>query len=118
MAPANWPANRPDRCYSSHADPFSFTNAGKPLDAHEWVTELFFYCLYRLGSYSLLVIVCSLIITGLFLLAYVRSTKTSRQFIFGFPLFTGAPATVPIGGVCVNNFPFDHQLVFYIQAGN
>ncbi len=82
-----------------HADPFSFTNSGKPWIAHEWLTELFLYWLYQLGSYSLLIFTFSLIITGAFLLAYLRSPKESRPYVTGFTLLLGAIATAPTWGV-------------------
>jgi hypothetical protein len=82
-----------------HADPFSFTKAGKPWIAHEWLTELFLYGLYRLGSYGLLIFVFSAIITGAFLLAYLRSPRESRPYVAGFATLLGAIATAPIWGV-------------------
>ncbi len=81
------------------ADPFSFTNTGKPWIAHEWLSEILMYGLYRLGSYGLLIFVFSLIITGAFLLAYLRSPRESRPYIAGFTLLLGAIATAPTWGV-------------------
>ncbi len=82
-----------------HADPFSFTNSGKPWVAHEWLSELFMYGLYRLGSYGLLIFVFSLVISGAFLLAYLRSPEESRPYVAGFTLLLGAIATAPTWGV-------------------
>jgi len=82
-----------------HADPFSFTNAGKPWIAHEWLSEIFMWGLYRLGSYSLLIFVFSTIITGAFLLAYLRSPLETRPYVAGFALLLGAIATAPTWGV-------------------
>jgi hypothetical protein len=79
-------------------DPFSFTNSGKPWIAHEWLSELLIYGLYRLGSYGLLIFVFSLVITGAFLLAYLRSPQESRPYIAGFTLLLGAIATAPTWG--------------------
>ncbi len=81
-----------------HSDPFSFTNSGKPWVAHEWLSELFIYELYRLGSYGLLIFVFSLVITGAFLLAYLRSPQESRPYVAGFTLLLGAIATAPTWG--------------------
>jgi hypothetical protein len=49
-----------------HTDTYSFTNIGKPWIAQEWLSELFMYGLYRLGSYGLLIFVFSLTITAAF----------------------------------------------------
>ncbi len=81
-----------------HTDPFSFTNRGKPWVAHEWLSELLIYGLYRLGSYGLLIFVFSLIIIGAFLLAYLRSPRESRPYVAGFTLLLGAIATAPTWG--------------------
>jgi len=82
-----------------HTDPYSFTNNGKPWIAHEWLSELFIYGLYRLGSYGLLIFVFSLAITGAFFLTYLRCPVESRPYIAGFVLLLGATATAPTWGV-------------------
>ena len=82
-----------------HTDPFSFTNLGKTWVAHEWLSELLMYGLYVLGSYGLLILVFSLIISGAFLLAYLRSPQDSRPYVAGFTLLLGAIATAPTWGV-------------------
>jgi hypothetical protein len=82
-----------------YSDPFSFTNNGTPWIAHEWLSELLFFGLYRLGSYGLLVFVFSLITTGAFLLSYLRSPQESKPYVAGFVLFLGAIVTVPTWGV-------------------
>jgi len=80
-------------------DIFSFTNFGKPWVAHEWLSELLIYGLFRVGSYGLLVLVFSLIITGAFFLSYMRCPKGARPYVAGFSLFLGALATAPTWGV-------------------
>jgi hypothetical protein len=80
-------------------DPFSFTSSGKPWVAQEWLSELLMYGLYRLGSYGLLIFVFSLIITGSFLFAYLRSPQDSMPYVAGFTLLLGAIATAPTWGV-------------------
>lgn len=82
-----------------HTDPFSFTSIGKPWVAQEWLSEVFMFGLYRIGSYGLLIFVFSLIITGAFLLSYLRSPRKSRPYIAGFTLLLGAFATWPTWGV-------------------
>ena len=82
-----------------HADPFSFTKNGSPWIAHEWLSELFIYGLYLAGSYALLILVFSTIITGAFLLVYFRCSAQARPYIAGFTLLLGAIATAPTWGV-------------------
>lgn len=82
-----------------HTDPFSFTNSGKPWVAHEWLSELLIYLLYRLGSYGLLIFVFSMLTTGAFLFAYLRSPQESLPYVAGFTLLLGAIATAPTWGV-------------------
>ena len=82
-----------------HTDPYSFTNIGKPWITQEWLSELFMYGLYRLGSYGLLIFVFSLTITAAFYLSYLCCPKESRPYIAGFVLLLGAIATAPTWGV-------------------
>jgi hypothetical protein len=80
-----------------HADPFSFTNQGKTWIAHEWLSEIFIYGIYRIGGYGLLILIFAAIITATFLLVYLRSDE--RPYIAGFALLLGALATAPTWGV-------------------
>jgi len=80
-----------------HADPFSFTNQGKTWIAHEWLSEIFIYGIYRIGGYGLLILIFAAIITATFLLVYLRSAE--RPYIAGFALLLGALATAPTWGV-------------------
>lgn len=78
-------------------DPFSSTVNGKPWIAHEWLSELIIYGLYRLGGFGLLIFIFSAFITTAFLLVYLRSPE--RPFVAGFALLLGALATAPTWGV-------------------
>ncbi len=82
-----------------HTDPFSFTLAGKTWVAHEWLSELFIYMLFRLGSYALLIITFASIITAAFFLTYLRCPTESRPYVAGFVLLLGAVSTGPTWGV-------------------
>ncbi len=81
------------------SDPFSFTVAGKPWIAHEWLSELLMYFLYRLGGFGLLIIAFAAVITIAFLLTYLRCPSSSRPYVAGFSLLLGALATAPTWGV-------------------
>jgi len=78
-------------------DPYSSTVAGNPWIAHEWLSELIIYGLYRLGGFGLLILIFSAIITAAFLLVYLRSPE--KPFVAGFALLLGALATAPTWGV-------------------
>jgi hypothetical protein len=82
-----------------HQDPFSFTKLGEPWVAHEWLSELILYALFKLGGYGLLIFAFSLIITGAFILTYLRCPQESKPYIAGFTLLLGALATAPAWGV-------------------
>jgi hypothetical protein len=82
-----------------HSDPFSSTNPGVPWVAHEWLTELLFYFLFRVGNFGLLIIVFSVIISAAFLLVYLRCPDHSRPYVAGLVLLLGALSTAPTWGV-------------------
>ncbi len=80
-----------------HSDPYSLTFSGTPWVAHEWLTELIIFNLYKLGGTSLLIVVFSLLITSAFLLGYLQSA--ARPYAAGFVLLLAALATAPTWGV-------------------
>jgi hypothetical protein len=82
-----------------HVDPYSFTRLGDPWVAHEWLSELLIFGLYKLGGFGFLILVFSLVITGAFLLAYLRSPRESRPYVAGCVVLLGAIATAPTWGV-------------------
>lgn len=82
-----------------HQDPFSFTKLGEPWVAHEWLSELILYALFKFGGFGLLIFIFSLLITGSFVIAYFRCPQDSKPYIAGFTLLLGALATAPAWGV-------------------
>jgi hypothetical protein len=80
-------------------DPFSFTANAKQWITHEWLTELFIYKLFQLGSYGLLIFIFSAIITTSLLFAFLNCPNGSKPYIAGFTLLLGAIASGPIWGV-------------------
>ncbi len=80
-------------------DPFSFTKAGAPWITHEWLSELLFIGLFRLGEYGILIFVFSAIITGAFLFVYLRCPIETRPHIAGSVLLLGAVSSAPTWGV-------------------
>ena len=55
-----------------HSDPFSFTRAGEPWVAHEWLSEVLFYALWKLGGPAALILFSALATTAGFLILYFR----------------------------------------------
>ena len=84
--------------HPSHRSVF-LHKVGEPWVTHEWLSEVFFYALYRLGSYGLLIFTFSIIITAAFLLTYLRSPADTRPYVAGFVLLLGAISTAPTWGV-------------------
>lgn len=80
-----------------HADPFSHTFGGKAWTAHEWLSEVIFYGIYRLGGLALLALTFSAIITAAYALAFRRSA--GQPYIAGFATVLAALASAPIWGV-------------------
>ena len=80
-----------------HADSFSFTRAGYPWVAHEWLTELFIYGIYRVSGWGGLIVVFALMVSATFFLVYLRSAQA--PYSSGVIVLLGAWATAPVWGV-------------------
>jgi len=80
-----------------HSDPFSYTLGGKAWTAHEWLAEILFYGIYRLGNLSLLALFFAGVIAASYLLVYFRSP--GQPYIAGFATLLGAIASAPLWGV-------------------
>src|ERR1700722_10631882 len=80
-----------------HVDPFSFTRAGAPWVAHEWLTDLFLYQAQRLVGWAGLILLFAAIITAAFFLLYLRCGPLS--YIAGVFTICGAFATITLWGV-------------------
>jgi hypothetical protein len=55
-----------------HTDPFSFTRAGLPWIAHEWLSDFIFYGLWKHAGPTALIVFSSLVTTAGFMLLYLR----------------------------------------------
>jgi len=82
-----------------HIDPYSFTVAGSPWIAHEWLSEVLIFALYRLGGLGLLQLVFAGIIAGAFALTFLRCPAESRPYLAGFAVLLGALTSAPLWGV-------------------
>jgi len=80
-----------------HADPFSYTRAGQPWVAHEWLTEVLLYEIERLMGWGGLIVTFAAITCAAFFLLYLRCGKTS--YLAGIATLAAAWATIPVWGV-------------------
>jgi len=80
-----------------HSDAFSYTRGGQPWVAHEWLSQLFLYGLYRTGGWAGLILVSAAITAATFFLLYLRCAET--PYVAGFVTVWGAIAGAPSWGV-------------------
>ncbi len=80
-----------------HSDPFSYTRAGEPWVAHEWLSELLMYSLLRTAGWGGLIVIFAAFLTAAFWLLYLRCGPAS--YIAGVATLCGAWATAPLWGV-------------------
>lgn len=55
-----------------HLEIFSGTSVGKPWIAHEWLTELAMYAVYKVGGFAGLIVISSAVVTAAFVITYLR----------------------------------------------
>jgi hypothetical protein len=80
-----------------HTDPFSYTRAGQPWIAHEWLTEHLLYQIQRIAGYGGLIVVFAAIVGAAFFLLYLRCG--AAPYIAGVATLFAAWATAPLWGV-------------------
>lgn len=80
-----------------HTDPFSYTRAGQPWIAHEWLSELLLFELERSIRFGGLILVFSAILCATFFFLYLRCGPA--PYIAGVLTLFGAWATAPVWGV-------------------
>ena len=80
-----------------HTDPFSYTRAGQPWVAHEWLTELGMYELQRTAGFPGLILIFAVILTAAFFSLYLRCGPA--PYMAGVATLCAAWATAPIWGV-------------------
>jgi hypothetical protein len=79
-------------------DVFSGTVAGQTWVTHEWLSEVFIYVLFALGSYPVLMLTFAAIITLAFAFVYARC-EGKPYLAAAFSLLLAALATAPTWGV-------------------
>jgi hypothetical protein len=80
-----------------HADPFSYTRANQPWVAHEWLTEVLMYRLWRATGMGGLIVLFAVIICAAFFVLYRRCGPNA--YVAGVATLYGAWATMPVWGV-------------------
>ena len=80
-----------------HTDPFSYTRAGKPWVAHEWLSEVLLYQLQRTTGWSGLIVIFAAILCTAFFLLYLRCGPA--PYVAGVVTLCAALATAPVWGV-------------------
>ena len=80
-----------------HTDPFSFTRAGQPWVAHEWLTEILFWGIFRATGWGGLILFSSFVVCAAFFLLYLRCSR--HPYLAGVLTLAGAWTTAPLWGV-------------------
>lgn len=79
-----------------HHDVFSYTVVGRPWIAHEWLTDVVMFALYRLGGLTALLIAACVVITATFALVYLNCD--ARPHLAVFAVLIGALASAVTWG--------------------
>jgi hypothetical protein len=100
-----------------HSDPFSFTRTDAGWVAHEWLSEVVFFELWKRGGFATLIVFSSIITTAGFMLLYFRC-KTERRWAAAASVL-GALAAAPSWGVRPQMFTFTlaSLLIWLVDAG-
>src|SRR5260370_11609475 len=78
-------------------DLFSYTRAGQPWVAHEWLTELLLYQIHRIAGWGGLIVIFSAVLAAAFLFLYLRFGPAS--YVAVVSTLCAAWATAPVWGV-------------------
>jgi hypothetical protein len=87
-----------------HTDPFSFTRAGQPWVAHEWLSEVIFYEIWKHAGAAGLIVFAALITAAGFMVLYRRCPGEPHWAAAATVL--GALASAPTWGVRPQMFTF------------
>lgn len=100
-----------------HVDPFSFTRTGQPWVAHEWLSEIVFYQLWKYLGFSGLIVFSAIITSAGFMLLYFRCPG-KRHWAAGATVI-GALASAPSWGVRPQMFTFTMAclLLWLVEEG-
>ena len=103
-----------------HSDSFSFTRDGQAWVAHEWLSEVVFYELWKYGGAAALIVFSAMVTTAGFLLLYLRCLARGgmRHWAAAATVF-GALAAAPCWGVRPQMFTFTlaSLLLWLLETG-
>jgi hypothetical protein len=80
-----------------HTDPFSYTRAGAPWIAHEWLTDLLLYDLQGAAGWGGLIVAFAAVLCAAFFVLYLRCGPA--PYVAGVTTLCAAWATMPVWGV-------------------
>jgi hypothetical protein len=90
-----------------HTDPFSFTRAGQAWVAHEWLSDVVFYGLWKHGGFAALIVFSAIVTTASFILLYLRCLSGGGKWHWAVAATVlGALAAAPSWGVRPQIFTF------------
>ncbi|HSB74925.1 MAG TPA: hypothetical protein VLC12_04700, partial [Terriglobales bacterium] len=92
-----------------------YTHYGQPWIAHEWLSEVLFYLIFRVAGWAGLAVVFAGIIGGTFLLLYRQCA--GRPYVAGLVTALGAVATIPSWGVRPQMFSLLLAAIFLYLLG-
>ena len=97
-------------------DTFSFTVPDNQWITHEWLSEVFMWLIYQVGSFPGLILVFAAIITLAFWLVYLRCN--GRPYLATFVVLLAALASAPLWGVRPQmfNILFAALFVFLVEG--
>src|ERR1044071_7847560 len=82
-----------------HTDVFSSTRLGSEWVAHEWLSEVFMYGVFRIAGFAGLIVVFALLVTASFWVVYLRfRSRVGHPVVAAVALLLGAIATTLVWG--------------------
>ncbi len=104
-----------------HTDPFSFTRVGHAWVAHEWLSEVAFYELWKHGGAAALIVFSAMVTTLGFMLLYLRCPpRGGKRYWAAAATAGGALAAAPAWGARPQMFTFTlaSLLLWLLERGN
>jgi hypothetical protein len=80
-------------------DPFSYTRAGQPWVAHEWLADLLLYETERSTGWGGLILIFAAVLSAAFFFLYLRCGPAPYSYVGGIATLGAALATMPVWGV-------------------
>jgi hypothetical protein len=93
-------------------DPFSFTRFGHPWVNHEWLSDVFIFCLYRVAGFGGLMVSFAAISAATLLLVYLRCP--GRPYVAAVFTVCGGFASTPTCGVRPQMFTLLLAAIFLV----